>query len=133
MPRKTTNKIAALLVGLRLCSMLLTLSKVVGNLKKEDEEGERKKHRERERERYKLYIYIGEEIKRVMKKDTSNLPRATWAQRKLTLKRITARLLPLCSPAHPLSLFHFFFCRRLGTFNVALGAALPRPWHAACS
>lgn len=55
MPRKTTNKIAALLVGLRLCSMLLTLSKVVGNLKKEDEEeGERRK-REKE-ETNSIYI-----------------------------------------------------------------------------
>lgn len=39
-----------------------------------------------------IYIYICINIKNVVKeeKDTSNLPRAMWAQRKLTLKRITA-------------------------------------------
>lgn len=67
----------------------------------------KKKERSKEREQIQTHthrcIYIsifflyGEEIKRVMKKDTSNLPRATWAQRKLTLKRITARQPPLSS------------------------------------
>lgn len=58
MPRKTTNKIAAL-VGLRLCSMLLTLSKVVGNLKKKKQEREKENrttHTDKHTHIYILYI-----------------------------------------------------------------------------
>lgn len=76
--RAETEIVAAF--GLRLCSILLTLSKVAAQITKT------------RRSSQTLYIYICINIKNVVKeeKDTSNLPRAMWAQRKLTLKRITA-------------------------------------------